>query len=130
MDVEFLAKKRRKQIMEIEMEMPTPCVICGEIFDLHDGKGGLTHETCEVTVCANCYSKQSTEKDRVDKVRELLENKEEKEDSIDEYDNQMKAAKQWKLEAEDELEEIELQLKNQDYKGDSDNYHYLIDAYY
>ena len=36
-----------------EMEIPTPCIICGELFDLHDG--GPSNDIDEnIIVCPCC----------------------------------------------------------------------------
>ena len=43
-----------------EMEMPTPCVHCGETFDLNDGDGSEKwHEN--TIICADCYRNEEKE---------------------------------------------------------------------
>lgn len=43
-----------------EMEMPTPCIHCGEIFDLNDGYGSEKWHP-NVVICENCHSKEEAE---------------------------------------------------------------------
>lgn len=50
-----------------EMEMPTPCVHCGNLFDLNDGYGSEKwHEG--ITICHECYE---TEQDEIAKDSEI-----------------------------------------------------------
>lgn len=43
-----------------EMEMPTPCVHCDEIFDLNDGYGSEKwHEN--ITICPKCHEEEEKE---------------------------------------------------------------------
>lgn len=43
-----------------EMEMPTPCIQCGETFDLNDGYGSEKwHEN--TVICKSCFEKESDE---------------------------------------------------------------------
>lgn len=43
-----------------EMEMPTPCQHCGEIFDLNDGYGSEKWYKNTV-ICENCYREEEKE---------------------------------------------------------------------
>lgn len=43
-----------------EMEMPTPCVHCGKIFDLNDGFGSEKWHPNTI-ICAGCYYKEEAE---------------------------------------------------------------------
>lgn len=43
-----------------EMEMPTPCTHCGEIFDLNDGYGSEKWHPNTV-ICESCYEKEDEE---------------------------------------------------------------------
>lgn len=43
-----------------EMEMPTPCTHCGEIFDLNDGYGSEKWHPNTV-ICESCYEKEKEE---------------------------------------------------------------------
>lgn len=43
-----------------EMEMPTPCQHCGEIFDLNDGYGSEKWHP-NIVICENCHEKEEAE---------------------------------------------------------------------
>jgi Fe2+ or Zn2+ uptake regulation protein len=43
-----------------QMEMPTPCEHCGEIFDLNDGYGSEKWHK-DVVICEKCYREEEAE---------------------------------------------------------------------
>lgn len=43
-----------------EMDMPTPCTHCGDIFDLNDGYGSDKWYP-NIVICENCYNKEQEE---------------------------------------------------------------------
>ena len=48
---------------DCEMEMPTPCEHCGQIFDLNDGyASNKWHEG--ITICSECHEKEEEEMER------------------------------------------------------------------
>lgn len=53
-----------------EMEMPTPCQHCGEIFDLNDGYGSEKWYKNTV-ICENCYRKEEDEIEEDDRWEEI-----------------------------------------------------------
>ena len=55
-----------------EMEMPTPCRRCGEIFDLHDGRGSEKWYPGTV-ICEDCYALEEQEIERDEEIDELKE---------------------------------------------------------
>ncbi|KFF26883.1 hypothetical protein [Chryseobacterium vrystaatense] len=62
-----------------EMEMPTPCIHCGELFDLNDGYGSQKWYP-NTTFCVNCYE---LEKGEIKMDEEIEEMKEELSEAID-----------------------------------------------
>ena len=54
----------------IDMEMPTPCVNCGKVFDLHDGRGSQKWYPNTV-ICKECYEKEQIEIERDEEIYEL-----------------------------------------------------------
>jgi len=112
------------------MEMPTVCAECGELFDLLDGRGGLTHRTSDFTICKSCYEKQYQEKQRVDTIRELLEKKENASSEIERLMNEITEMAEWRDEHRQNLNEYSMELKKLDYKGEKDDYHEELERYY
>lgn len=55
-----------------EMEMPTPCQKCGEIFDLLDGMGSLKWFP-NTTICESCGDEESKEIERDEEITEHKE---------------------------------------------------------
>ena len=112
------------------MDMPTPCLICDEIFDLNDGKGGLTHDTSDKTICITCYENQEEQKKRVDIIREALEKIEDNESQIETYRENLSEIKEGIRDCENELEDLQDELDENNYGGDNDDYHTLIEKFY
>lgn len=59
-----------KEEMENEMEMPTPCVHCGVIFDLNDGYGSEKWHK-DIVICEKCFREEELELDRDDEIEDL-----------------------------------------------------------
>lgn len=57
-------------MLKEEMEMPTPCQKCNEIFDLQDGTGSEKWFPNTV-ICQECGDKEQVEMDRDDEIEEL-----------------------------------------------------------
>ena len=110
--------------------MPTPCTLCQEVFDLDDGRAGLTHSTIDITICQSCFSNQEAEKERVDKIRDFIEEKEYRINEIECCDLEISEAERNKSDAEDDLKEVEEGLDVLNYVGDSDDYHEAINRFY
>lgn len=53
-----------------ELEMPTPCEECGEVFDLHDGH---RHPSRNIVICAECANRLQQEADREEEIENLKE---------------------------------------------------------
>jgi hypothetical protein len=53
-----------------EMEMPCPCQKCGEIFDLHDGRGSDKWFPGTV-ICTPCSNKEELEIEDDEEIEEL-----------------------------------------------------------
>lgn len=53
-----------------ELEMPTPCEECGEVFDLNDGH---RHPSRNIVICAECAEKLHQEADREEEIISLKE---------------------------------------------------------
>lgn len=53
-----------------EMEMPTPCQHCGEIFDLNDGYGSEKWYKNTV-ICENCYREEEKEVEEDERWEEI-----------------------------------------------------------
>ena len=53
----------------MELDMPTPCTECGEIFDLHDGRrnprGGNN------VICSECADRADEESERAEEIMAL-----------------------------------------------------------
>ncbi|WP_336689397.1 MULTISPECIES: zinc ribbon domain-containing protein [unclassified Chryseobacterium] len=62
-----------------EMEMPTPCQHCGELFDLNDGYGSEKWYP-NTTICENCYE---LEKGEIAMDEDIQEMKDELSQAID-----------------------------------------------
>ena len=58
--------------METEMEMPTPCIHCHEIFDLLDGYGSEKWYR-NTTICAKCFDLEEKEIEEDEEIREQKE---------------------------------------------------------
>lgn len=52
------------------MEMPCPCGICGNWFDLHDGVDSEKWRPNEV-ICADCGEKEAKELERDQEIEDL-----------------------------------------------------------
>lgn len=55
---------------EDEMEMPTPCQKCGNIFDLNDGTGSVRWFPNTV-ICEKCGDEEEKEIERDEEIEEL-----------------------------------------------------------
>ena len=65
-----------------ELEMPTPCQQCGEIFELHDGN--TSHKWFPNTIiCEDCGFKEDEEIEKDNKIDELKERIDSLVDEID-----------------------------------------------
>lgn len=64
-----------------EMEMPTPCVNCGEWFDLNDGYGSTKWHP-NITICDACHDEEEKEIEKDEEIEELLESIEDAEITI------------------------------------------------
>lgn len=53
-----------------EMEMPTPCQHCGEIFDLNDGYGSEKWYPNTI-ICDACHDKEQLEIERDEEIEDL-----------------------------------------------------------
>lgn len=56
--------------MFYEMEMPTPCQQCGEVFDLNDGYGSEKWYPNTV-ICENCYREEENEIEEDERREEI-----------------------------------------------------------
>ena len=56
--------------METEMEMPTPCQKCGEIFDLNDG---ISSEKwyIDTVICESCGRIEADEMEKDEEIQDL-----------------------------------------------------------
>ena len=54
------------------MKMPTPCENCGEVFDLHDGKGSPRRNR-RIIICAECADEEEAEIEREEEIASLRE---------------------------------------------------------
>lgn len=112
------------------MEMPTPCTLCNEIFELTEGRGGLSHQTSEITICRSCYDNQVSERDRVDKIRELLEGMDDLTSQIEECNEIIGTAQSDLRGYSASLAVTKMQLDAIGYQGEEDDYHTIIEEYY
>lgn len=75
----------------MELEMPTPCTECGDIFELLDGRrnprGG------SVVICSDCADKADEEIERAEEIEELREEIENAEYDIEIAQHTIKGAK-------------------------------------
>jgi len=60
----------------IEMEMPTPCQRCDEIFDLHDGRSSPREANrpgyqSRTVICESCADKEEQEIEREQEIEDL-----------------------------------------------------------
>lgn len=62
----------QKHIAMCEMEMPTPCRACGEVFDLLDGYGSDKWYPNTI-ICKSCFEKEQLEIEKDDEIEELKE---------------------------------------------------------
>lgn len=53
-----------------ELEMPTPCQKCGEIFDLHEGHGS-TKWFPNTVICTKCGNDEEKEVERDEEIEDL-----------------------------------------------------------
>lgn len=53
-----------------EMEMPTPCVVCGKIFDLNDGYGSEKWHPNTI-ICEECFRKEEKEIEEDERWEEI-----------------------------------------------------------
>lgn len=57
-----------------ELDMPTPCVHCGNIFDLHNGYGSKKWYSREqIIICPTCYEEEQKEIERDEEIETCLE---------------------------------------------------------
>ena len=56
-----------------EMEMPTPCVHCGEWFDLNDGYGSDKWHP-NTTICAKCHEEEEKEIEKDEEIEDCKDN--------------------------------------------------------
>jgi len=52
------------------MEMPTPCINCGKIFDLNDGVGSKKWFPNTV-ICEKCFDKEEEEIERDEEIYDM-----------------------------------------------------------
>lgn len=57
-----------------ELDMPTPCVRCKNVFDLHDGYGSEKwYKQDQIIICADCYQEEQKEIERDEEIETCLE---------------------------------------------------------
>jgi len=66
------------------MEEPTPCIHCGEWFDLQDGYGSEKWHP-NTTICDNCRTKEIKEISKDEEIEDLTENLSDAEDNVVRY---------------------------------------------
>lgn len=112
------------------MEMPTPCTLCNETFELTEGRGGLSHQTSEITICRSCYDAQEVERDRIDIIRDLIDEMENLTSQIEECNEIIETTKSDLRGYIGDLEITKSQLESIGYVGEEDSYHTTIEDYY
>lgn len=63
-----------------QMEMPTPCAVCDEIFELQEGL--RSPRTPNIVICEDCALEEEKEIEREEEIEGLKEEIEEAEDTI------------------------------------------------
>jgi hypothetical protein len=76
-----------------EMDMPTPCLKCGEIFDLHEGCRSNKWYPNNV-ICFDCSDKEDEEIELDDEIENLKRLIEDAEGAIDDFKQTIQIAKQ------------------------------------
>ena len=71
-----------------EMDMPTPCQKCNNIFDLNDGYGSEKWFPNTV-ICESCYKEEEKEIELDERLDELYSQKEDAEWTINDVDKQL-----------------------------------------
>lgn len=66
------------------IEMPTPCVHCGELFELHDGYESKKWHL-NITICKNCQGEEMKEIAIEEEIEDLVANISHAEDNIIRY---------------------------------------------
>lgn len=59
--------------MSHEMEMPTPCERCGEVFDLNDGRVSPRSKATNtrIVICEQCAEVEEEEIEREEEIEQL-----------------------------------------------------------
>ena len=88
-----------------EMEMPTPCQVCTEWFDLTDGYGSKKWHPNTV-ICKHCFEKEKAEIELEEEIQDWVEMKENAECDIQEANENLvrlghfKTSEEWSKDCE------------------------------
>ncbi|WP_034746973.1 hypothetical protein [Chryseobacterium vrystaatense] len=67
-----------------EMEMPTPCIHCGDLFDLNDGYGSDKWHP-NITICDKCHEEEEKEIERDEEIEDYIDNLSDAEENVKRY---------------------------------------------